>query len=422
MTYTNLIWTRFLCLILGVWLLIAPFTFSYHSSAMEWNDAISGILLAVFALLSFNPQRLWAPWAVCLVGIWLQLAPLVFWAPHAFIYLDDTLIGVLAITFSILVPGTPGETTFTGPDIPPGWSYNPSSWTQRIPIAFFGFVGWFISRYMAAYQLGYLDDIWDPIFGSEGTLKVITSDLSKSFPISDAGLGSFAYTLEALMALKGGIRRWHSMPWIVVTFGILVVPLGIVTILLIICQPLIVGHWCSWCLLAGLCMLMMISLTVDEVAAVIQHLAKVRKEKKPFWKIFWQGGESDGAAYSTLPPLNAPLSQQFPAMVRGVSVPWNLLLTTIIGICLMVTPTLFGIVSRSVSDNHYVVGALVITCSIIGMAEVTRAVRFINIPLAIWIMTALLFLEGPSLNLIAGAALIFLSFPKGKIRDKYGSQ
>jgi len=71
------------------------------------------------------------------------------------------------------------------------------------------------------------------------------------------------------------------MPWIVILFGVLVVPLGLISIILVILQPLLVGHWCFWCLLAAICMLIMIALTVDEVVAVVQYLVQVKSKKQP---------------------------------------------------------------------------------------------------------------------------------------------
>ena len=40
-----------------------------------------------------------------------------------------------------------------------------------------GFVGSLISRYLAAYQRGYISTVWDPFFG-EGTGRVLTSTLA----------------------------------------------------------------------------------------------------------------------------------------------------------------------------------------------------------------------------------------------------
>ena len=152
---------------------------------------------------------------------------------------------------------------------------------QRIPIICFGVLGSSIARALAAYQLGYIDQIWDPFFG-KGTVDVITSSVSKAFPIPDAGLGALAYTFEALMGCKGDSRRWCTMPWIVVGFGILVVPLGLVSIILVILQPLVVGAWCTLCLCTATAMLIMISLTIDEMVAVLQFLGRREKIQTVF--------------------------------------------------------------------------------------------------------------------------------------------
>jgi hypothetical protein len=419
---TDLLWTRLVGLILGVWLIATPLTFGQTSHLMYCSDLISGLLLVLFSLLSMRPDRFWAPWAVCLVGVWLQMAPLLFWAPDALSYLNDTLVGALAIAFSILIPGTPGERIRDGLETPPGWSYNPSSWHQRLPIVFFGFVGWFLARYMAAYQLGYTDHIVDPVFG-DGTLRVITSDVSQAFPVSDAGLGAVAYTLEALMGAKGGSRRWYSMPWIVILFGILVVPLGFTSIVLVILQPLLVGAWCFWCLLAAICMLVMISLTVDEVVAVCQYLAQVRREGLPFWQIFWKGGDLAGSP-DKLPPLNGSLLKTVPEMVRGVNVPWNLLLCVLLGLWTLFSTPIFH-QTGAASDNSSIFGALVVAVSVIAMAEVARALRYFNMLFGIWLAFQPWLLEGSTMagrwnGLICGILIVLLSLRRGAVRHQYG--
>jgi len=56
---------------------------------------------------------------------------------------------------------------------------------------FLAMIGFFLSRYMAAFQLGHISYPWDPFFG-ESTRRVLTSDISKAFPVSDAGLGALS--------------------------------------------------------------------------------------------------------------------------------------------------------------------------------------------------------------------------------------
>ncbi len=71
----------------------SPCTFAYDSLLMTWNDVINGTLLALFAALALWPRfDFIGRWSVAFVGVWLQLAPLIFWAPTAVAYVNDTLM------------------------------------------------------------------------------------------------------------------------------------------------------------------------------------------------------------------------------------------------------------------------------------------------------------------------------------------
>lgn len=312
-----------------------------------------------------------------------------------------------------------------GPETPPGWTYNPSTWLQRTPIIILGWIGFFGSRYLTAFQLGYIDHVWDPFFGN-GSEKVLTSDVSKMFPISDAGLGTVSYTIEALMGYMGMSDRWRTMPWMVAFFGVLVIPLGVTSIVLIIMQPVAVGFWCSICLLTAVAMLIMIPLTLDEVVAMIQFLVKRVKEGKSFWRTFWMGDTIEGGSKDERSPrLTDAISKTIPAMGWGVNLPWNLLLCSAIGLWWMFYPGNFR-VTGSAANQFTTLGALVVTFSVIAMAEVGRGIRFINIVFAAWLIVAMFIINNvPSQALwnavISGAVLIALTFPKGRIREKYGT-
>ena len=62
------------------------------------------------------------------------------------------------------------------------------------------------------------------------------SEVSEAWPVPDAGLGAMTYALEILTGLMGSTRRWRTMPWLVMLFGIMIVPLGVVSIFFIIIQ------------------------------------------------------------------------------------------------------------------------------------------------------------------------------------------
>ncbi len=286
------------------------------------------------------------------------------------------------------------------------------------------FAGWLISRYLAAFQLGFIPTIWEPFFG-QGTVNVLTSEVSRKFPISDAGLGSAAYTLEMLMAWMGGKTRWRSMPWMVTGFFILVVPLGVTSIVLVILQPVVVGYWCTFCLLTALIMLLMIPFTLDELVAMGQFLKQSVREGNSLWRTFWVGGTLNVENRDErTPEYGAPVSQLASAMAWGVSMPWTLSVSVLLGVWLMLEPALLGSTGMA-ADSNFIVGALIITVTVIVMAEIVRTGRFLNVLLGIWVIASPWLLTGGAtttkpVNITVGILLILLSIPRGIVKEKYG--
>lgn len=174
--------------------------------------------------------------------------------------------------------------------IPPAWNYNPSTWQQRFPLVLVGLTGFCIAMYLAFYQMHLIRSVWDPFFG-DGTEKVLTSKLSQKFPIPDALLGAFGYLTDVASGIIGSADRWKTKPWIVVIFGIAVGPLGLVSILLVISQPVIVGHWCTLCLCSAVISVVMISPAMDEFLASLQYLQRVKQKRLSVWKAFWGNRE-----------------------------------------------------------------------------------------------------------------------------------
>lgn len=428
------IWRDFANITLGVWLLASPVTLAYRSVPMMWSDVVSGALIAVLGVLTLTPRFDLARWGICGVGLWLLVAPLIFWTPDPGAYANDTLVGALVITFSVLVPMMPSRTHHQvmktpGPETPPGWSYNPSDWIQRGPIIALAFVGFSLSRYLAAYQLGHVASPWDPFFG-DGTRRVLDSEVSKAWPISDAGLGATSYMIEALSGFMGGRNRWRTMPWMVVMFGVLVVPVGIVSIVLVMLQPIAAGAWCGLCLATAVAMLVMISPAVDEVVAVSQFLLAARREGKPFWRMFWIGGTLD--AYEDAGPSQSPATAQGrPVATRIIAamdldhVPWNLPICAALGIWLLAAPAVLG-ATGSAAAADYLVGALIVTWAVIAFGEIARPVRLLNVLMGLGIAVAPWRLEGDTTmsrwnDVLMGTAAIGLSLPRGRIVGRFGT-
>ncbi len=444
------LWVFWTVVLLGFWMIASPLTFDYAKSvvepsggrdvwlslgeriaAMRWSDFISGILLVFFGWRSLKPNRPYSVWILCFVGIWISMAPFIFWAPTAISYYNSTLIGALIIALTVLIPGMPNMIMFMkmGGDVPTGWSYNPSSWPQRAIMIGLAFIGWLASRYLGAFQLGYIDYAWDPFFG-DGTMTVLDSDMSHSFPISDAALGTLAYTLEFLMGYMGGTSRWRTMPWMVTLFGILVIPLGFVSIFLIVSQPLSVGAWCSICLFSAIVMLPMIPLQIDEVIAMWQHMVQRKQKGDSLWKVFWKGGEALSTETDHRSPEIVEFKDRpwgvFKSSIWGMSFPWMLTVSTVLGIWLMVSPTVFGIgIETPFADLNHLGGALAIVFAVMAMAEVLRSLRYLNVLLGLVLAVLPWFIEDviTAFTLstsLTGLLVMALSFSKGKIKETYG--
>jgi len=422
------LWAHFLNMSMGTWLMTSPPILGYQDQAMVVNDMISGALVFLLGALSLSRTMAWVRFANAAVGLWLLFAPLVFWTPSAAAYLNDTLVGSLVIGFAVLARPMPGiglMARMTGPDIPPGWDYSPSSWMQRIPIIFLAFIGLYVSRYLAAYQLGHIDNAWDPYFG-EGTERIITSDVSKAWPVPDAGLGAVTYVLEILTGIIGGRDRWRTMPWLVILFGVMIVPLGAVSIFFIIIQPILIGTWCTLCLFAAAAMLIQIPYSVDELVATGQFLAERRRQGKSVILAFLRGDTMEGGRKMEDEDFEgSPWTILKDMLGGGVNLPWSLVFCTAIGVWLMCTRLIFATQGAQANSDH-LIGALVITISITALAESARPARFVNMLLAVPLMAAPWMLDGGSpgadwAGVVAGLLLILSSIPRGKIENHYGS-
>jgi hypothetical protein len=173
-------------------------------------------------------------------------------------------------------------------EIPPGWSYNPSAWPQRLPIVLLATVGLAIASYLAAFQLRLIAGVWEPVFG-DGSHRILTSGISRVLPVPDAALGAFGYLLDAVTGLVGGRERWRTMPWVVVVFGLAVGPLGTISVALVILQPVMFDAWCTLCLASALISVLMIGPAMDEVLASLQVLAREHRRGASWWRALWRG-------------------------------------------------------------------------------------------------------------------------------------
>lgn len=113
-------------------------------------------------------------------------------------------------------------------------------------------------------------------------------------PIPDAALGAFGYLLDAVTGVIGGRQRWRTMPWIVVIFGLAVGPLGLVSVMLVIFQPVLFDAWCTLCLASAVISLVMIGPAMDEFLASLQYLKRQHAHGRSLWHAFWGSSHGSG--------------------------------------------------------------------------------------------------------------------------------
>lgn len=283
------------------------------------------------------------------------------------------------------------------------------------------------SRFFS-YQLGHIPAVWDPFFpGSptdpkNGTEEVITSALSKAFPLSDAALGGYTYLLEILTGLVGAKARWRTMPWLVVLFGLMIAPLGITSIAFVIIQPIVIGTLSTVALIGAAAILIQIPYSLDELIATCQFVRRRMQAGRNGFAVFFRGDTDTMPAGAHDSSRTADEFNQSAGVVLrnmlagGVNLPWNLGLAALIGLALLFTRLWPG-VDGNLAHAHHVIGSLVLTVVSIAAAEVARSARWLNLPLGAGLMVVPIVFAGDAaallVSLIAGAALMALSIRRG---------
>ncbi len=217
------------------------------------------------------------------------------------------------------------------------------------------------------------------------------------------------------------------MPWLVLVFGIMIVPLGVVSITFVIIQPIVIGTWSTLALIGAAAMLVQIPYSFDELVATSEFLWRRRRAGRPIGRVLLFGdtdegedGAGEGGAEEFDQGPRAILRDMW---TGGVTVPWTLAASMAIGVWLMLTRLTLGAEDR-VADMDHLMGALVLSVTVTATAEVARAVRLLDIPLGLALLV-LPFLLGPSWaqaisSWACGAALIGLAIPRGTIHNRYG--
>lgn len=431
-------WAHFLNIGLGTWLVTQPALINVTEEPLRWAEIVLGTALVVFASLALSVRMQWARWTCAGIGTLVMAAPFLFWTTNSAAYLSDTLVGGLIFGLAVGLkpePFTSAAAALTGPSVPPGWTYNPSAWTQRLPIVIMALTGVYVSRYLAAYQLGHIPSVWEPFFAGaahdprNGTEEIITSAVAKAWPVSDAAVGAFTYMMEILTGVVGSRARWRTMPWLVILFGLMIAPLGVTSIFFIIIQPVVIGTWSTIALIGAAMILIQIPYSLDELIATAQFLRR-RTDAGQNWLRVLLFGDTDTIEGASEPSRVADeFDQPARTVVRemfsgGVNLPWNLATAAAIGALLMCSRLTF-VENTDLANWHHVIGALVLTVVSIAAAEVARKARFLigllGIALAVAPFISNDGLVATLLSIALGAALAVLCWRRGPVRERYGT-
>jgi hypothetical protein len=247
--------------------------------------------------------------------------------------------------------------------------------------------------------------------------------------VSDAAVGGYTYLLEILTGIVGSRLRWRTMPWLVVLFGLMIAPLGITSIFFITIQPIVIGTWSVIALIGAAAVLVQIPYSLDELLATLQFLRRRAKAGQNWLRVLIVGDTDEMGETEKARPVADEFERSAFAVVKdmvggGVSLPWNLAVSALIGLSLMFTRITLG-ADGGLANAEHLVGSLVLTVVSVAAAEVARPVRYLNVLLgSALLVTPFIYdasIVATLVSIASGVALVGLSIQRGPIRERYGN-
>lgn len=144
--------------------------------------------------------------------------------------------------------------------------------------------------------------------------------------------------------------------------------------------------------------------------------------------MFWKGGAPGESGMDERTPPLMKLPEEPGAVLRasvwGMSVPWTLAVAAAIGVLMMAVPGML-LVQKPMASIFHLGGSLVVVVSVIAMGEPLRIGRFLNLPLGTILAVGPWVAGGGGLaaqltGLLAGAAVIALTLPRGPVHESFG--
>jgi hypothetical protein len=191
----------------------------------------------------------------------------------------------------------------------------------------------------------------------------------------------------------------------------------------IIIQPILLGTWSTLAMVGAAAMLLQIPYAIDELLASLQFVRRRARAGQSWLRVFFVGDTDEGTAGDVPDEFDrSPIAVLKDMASGGVGLPWNLALSAAIGLWLLFTRETLG-ASGTMANADHLIGALILTVISIAAAEVTRAVRFLNIPLGLALIASPFLYHGATTSvvngIVCGLVLMALSLRRGTIRQRY---
>jgi uncharacterized membrane protein len=136
-----------------------------------------------------------------------------------------------------------------------------------LPVAL-ALAGLVVSAYLAAYQLGLIGRVWDPLFGSAASRAVLHSVVDRVLPVPDALLGAGAYAAEVALGLTVLVT---TRTLVHAVYGLLALGMALVSVGLVLLQALVVRHACAMCLASAIVSWLVAVLVVPEAIRAVRR-------------------------------------------------------------------------------------------------------------------------------------------------------
>ncbi|NIR58495.1 MAG: SPW repeat protein [Gammaproteobacteria bacterium] len=104
-------WQDWVSLIFGIWLFFSPWILGYADAAnAAWNAYILGVAVVIFSIAALAQGRVWEEWVDLVLGVWLIIAPFVlgFTAEGAAMW-NHIVLGILLVIDTVWAMAQGGQ-------------------------------------------------------------------------------------------------------------------------------------------------------------------------------------------------------------------------------------------------------------------------------------------------------------------------